>query len=105
MSVSKERVLVALLFINLWLQAFDGLATYVGVSAGYGEGNPLVAATFPHLGLGPALFLAKTSACLCLLTIWLLGQRSALAVPALVGTAVAYVVASVAPWSVAFAAM
>jgi hypothetical protein len=58
MSASKERVLVVLLFINLWLQVFDGLATYVGVTAGYGEGNPLVAATFSHLGLGPALCLA-----------------------------------------------
>jgi uncharacterized membrane protein len=105
MSVSRERVLVALLIINFWLQIFDGLATYIGVSAGYGEGNPLVAATFPHLGLGPALCLAKLSACLCLLVIWLLGQRSALAVPALVGTAIAYVVASLAPWSVAFAAL
>ena len=37
---------MVLLFINLWLQVFDGLATYLGVSAGYGEGNPLVAATF-----------------------------------------------------------
>ena len=105
MSTSKERVLVVLLFINLWLQVFDGLATYVGVTAGYGEGNPIVAATFPHLGLGPALCLAKASACLCLMVIWQLGRKSTLAVPALVGTAVAYVVASVAPWSVAFAAL
>jgi uncharacterized membrane protein len=104
-SVSRERVLVALLFINLWLQVFDGFATYVGVSAGYGEGNPLVAATFAHLGLGPALCLAKASACLCIVLIWSLGPRSALAMPALVGTAITYVIASVAPWSVAFAGL
>ena len=105
MSGSRERMLVALLYINLWLQIFDGFATYVGVSAGYGEGNPLVAATFPHLGLGPALCLAKASACGCLLVIWALGRRSPLAVPALLGTAITYVIASVAPWSVAFAAL
>jgi hypothetical protein len=39
------------------------------------------------------------------MVIWQLGRRSQLAVPALVGTAVAYVIASVAPWSVAFAAL
>ena len=105
MSVSRERVLVALLFINLWLQAFDGLATYVGVKAGYGEGNPIVAATFPHVGLGPALCLAKFAACACLVLIFQLRRRSSLAIPALVGTAVAYMIASVAPWSVAFATL
>jgi hypothetical protein len=98
-------VLIALLLINLWLQVFDGFATYFGVSAGYGEGNPLVAATFAHLGLGPALCLAKASACLCLLVIWSFGRRSPLALPALVGTAITYVIASVAPWSVAFAGL
>ena len=105
MPASKERVLVVLLYLNLWLQIFDGLATYVGVSAGYGEGNPLVAATFAHVGLGPALCLAKAVACSFLLLIWQLRAQSALAVPALVGTAVAYLVASVAPWSVAFASL
>ncbi len=102
MRATKERVLIALLFLNLWLQLFDGFATYIGVSAGYGEGNPIVAATFPHVGLGPALCLAKLAACTCLLVIWQLRHRSALAGPALAGTALAYVVASVAPWSVAF---
>jgi hypothetical protein len=53
MRSSKEHVLKALLFINLWLQAFDGAATYMGVTIGYGEGNPLVASTFGHIGVGP----------------------------------------------------
>jgi hypothetical protein len=105
MSASKERVLIVLLFLNLWLQIFDGIATYLGVSAGYGEGNPLVAASFGHIGVGPALCLAKAYACGCLILIWHLRQRSSLAVPALVGTAIAYMAASVAPWSVAFAAL
>jgi len=105
MRTSKERVLVALLIINLWLQLFDGIATYLGVTAGYGEGNPLVAASFGHLGVGPALCLAKSYACGCLILIWYLRRRSSLAVPALVGTAIAYMVASFAPWSVAFATL
>ena len=68
MRTSKERVLVALLIINLWLQLFDGIATYLGVRAGYGEGNPLVAATFGHIGMVPALCLAKwIRACWCVL--------------------------------------
>ena len=105
MSASKERVLSVLLFLNLWLQLFDGIATYVGISAGYGEGNPLVAASFNHMGVGPSLCLAKLYACGCLVLIWQLRRRSTLAIPALVGTAIAYVCASVAPWSVAFATL
>ena len=105
MPTSKERILSALLFLNLWLQLFDGVATYLGVSAGYGEGNPLVAATFSHMGLVPALCLAKAYACGCLLMIWALRRRSTLAVPALVATAVAYTAASFAPWSAAFATL
>jgi hypothetical protein len=105
MLASKERVLLVLLFLNLWLQVFDGLATYVGITAGYGEGNPLVAATFIHLGMGPALCLAKAYACGMLILIWHFRQRSSLAVPALVGTAIAYAAASVAPWGWAFATL
>jgi uncharacterized membrane protein len=103
MPTSKERVIVVLLFLNLWLQIFDGIATYVGISAGYGEGNPLVAATFAHMGVGVSLCLAKLYACACLVLIWHLRRRSSLAVPALAGTAIAYLCASLAPWSVAFA--
>ena len=105
MRSSKEHVLKALLFINLWLQAFDGAATYMGVTIGYGEGNPLVAATFGHIGVGPALFLAKAVACTGLLLIWHYRGRSSLAGPALAGTAITYLVASFAPWSVAFASL
>jgi hypothetical protein len=105
MPASKERLLIALLLMNVFLQLFDGLATYFGIAAGYGEGNPLVRASFTYLGVGPALCFAKTYACGCLLLIWHLRSRSPLAAPALVGTAVAYAVASVAPWSVAFATL
>ena len=105
MPTAKERALSALLFLNLWLQIFDGVATYLGVSAGYGEGNPSVAATFSHFGLLPTLCLVKAYACGCLLLIWALRGRSTLVAPALVATAVAYAAGSVAPWSAAFAAL
>src|SRR5687767_652574 len=105
MRSSREHLLMVLLFINLWLQIFDGVATYIGVAAGYGEGNPLVAATFGHLGIGPALCLAKVYACGCLFVIWHLRRRSELAGPALAGTAITYLLASVAPWSWAFATL
>jgi hypothetical protein len=55
--------------------------------------------------MGPALCLAKAYACGMLILIWHLRQRSSLAVPALVGTAIAYAVASVAPWGWAFATL
>ena len=105
MQSPRERLLVALLLVNLWLQLFDGVATYFGITAGYGEGNPLVAATFTHLGLAPALCLAKLYACACLVLIWYLRGRSTLAIPALVATAAAYLVGSLAPWSAAFASL
>jgi len=102
---SKERAIGALLLLNLWLQIFDGVATYLGISAGFPEGNPLVAATFHHLGVVPALCLAKVYACGCLLVIWHLRRRSPLVFPALVATAAAYLVGSVAPWGATLAAL
>src|SRR5206468_7512914 len=76
MASTRERMLGALLLVNLWLQIFDGVATYLGVTAGYGEGNPIVAATFTHIGMGPALVVAKLYACGCLVLIWHLRGRS-----------------------------
>lgn len=105
MTIRKERVLGVLLLLNLWLQLFDGIATYLGITAGYREGNPLVAATLVRLGTIPALCLVKAYACGCLLLIWHVRARSPLAVPALVATAAAYVACSVAPWSVALASL
>ena len=38
-----ERGMLALVCVNLALQVFDGVATYVGLHAGMAEGNPLLA--------------------------------------------------------------
>lgn len=102
MSGTEERGLAALVALNLILQVFDGVATYVGVHhAGFGEGNPLVAWAMNVFGTGPALWLFKLQACACLLLVWQLGTRSRLARPALVLTAALYAVWSVGPWSAA----
>jgi len=104
MSVRKERLLVVLVLLNLSLQLFDGVATYLGLSAGYAEGNPLVAAALARLGAAPALLSVKLFACACVLIVWQLRRRSVLAAPALIATALAYTIGSAAPWSAALAA-
>jgi hypothetical protein len=53
----------------------------------------------------PTLFVFKLYACACLFMIWRLRGRSALALPALLTAAAAYLVCSLAPWSMALAAM
>jgi Domain of unknown function (DUF5658) len=96
------RGVAALVVLNLVLQLFDGVATYVGLHVGFGEGNPLLDHAFTLLGPGSALLLFKLNACACLLLIWYLRQ-SRLAVPALVLCAAFYIACSVAPWTAALA--
>jgi hypothetical protein len=100
MESRPERTVLALLLVNLALQFFDGVATYVGLHAGFGEGNPLLEWALGRLGAGPALCLFKIEACACLLLIWRL-RASRLAVPALGLSAAAYALFSLAPWTVA----
>lgn len=99
MSTDRERGLIALMVLNLMLQLFDGVATYAGVTAGYGEGNPLVAWAIELLGPAAALSLVKVQACGWLLLLWALRRRSALAAPALAATATSYLALSFGPWS------
>jgi uncharacterized membrane protein len=102
MQSSRERALVVLVVVNVALQVFDGVATYVGLHAGLGEGNPVVASAVARLGTGPALILLKLEACACLLALWAL-RRSSLAGPALAASAVVYAACSLAPWTLALA--
>lgn len=99
MSGRRDRALGALLLLNVVLQAFDGLATHVGVSAGFPEGNPLVASAAARLGLGPTLVLFKLQACAWLGFIWALRGRTVLAGPALALSATVYLALSVGPWT------
>jgi hypothetical protein len=79
-----------------WLQVLTGSPP---TSAGgrYGEGNPLVAATFGHLGVGPRSGRREVHACGCLLLIWHLRCRRS-SPPRRLPTAITYLLASVAPW-------
>jgi len=95
-----ERGMLALVYVNLALKVFDGVATYVGVHAGMVEGNPLLAWALGQLGPASALFLFKLQACACLLLLWRV-RRNRLAAPALVVSAAVYVVCSLAPWAAA----
>ena len=47
MPPTQQRVVAALVLTNLALQLFDGIATYVGVHAGFNEGNPLLYRILP----------------------------------------------------------
>jgi hypothetical protein len=100
MQPFPERGTLALVVVNLALQLFDGVATYVGLHIGFGEGNPLLEWAFAHMGPGSALVVFKLQACACLLLLWRL-RENRFAAPALVVCAAIYVVCSLAPWTAA----
>jgi hypothetical protein len=87
--------------LNIVLQAFDGLATYQGLSLGVQEGNPLMYSAMLHWGVGETLLGTKGAACAILPLFLLLRQRS-LSVWALALTAGVYLLLSFVPWSVIF---
>jgi hypothetical protein len=92
-SLFGDLVLVAFLLV----QCFDGVFTYVGVSA-FGlaiEGNPIVAGLMTHLGHGPGLLSAKMVA--VFLGICLHVREVHLAIAILTGF---YAAAALAPWTV-----
>src|SRR5262245_61936632 len=83
MESRTERALFALFLLNVALQIFDGVATYVGLGVGFDEGNPLLAHVMTATGPVSALLLTKLYACGCLAAVWHL-RRARLALPALV---------------------
>ena len=97
-----ERGILALVLLNLALQLLDGAATYAGLHAGFGEGNPLLAWAFGVLGPASALCLFKLQACACVLVLWRL-RAHRLVTPALAFCAAVYTVCSLAPWAAALA--
>jgi len=104
MSPPVARGTLALVVVNLALQLFDGVATYVGLSTGVTEGNPLLAWTLGRIGPTPALCLFKFQACACLLLLWRL-RTHRFAVPALAFSAAVYIVCSLAPWAATLASI
>jgi len=101
MTLRAERLLIALVALNLGLQAFDGVATYWGLEAGFGEANRLVAWAMGRFGTVEALCFFKAYASACVIGVWML-RRSPLAMPALALTATVYGTLSFAPWAAAF---
>jgi hypothetical protein len=95
MNGAEER-LHQLFLLNLALQMFDGVATYVGI-VHWGEGNPLIVAAIPTLGVGGALLLFKAKACGFLVVLRrLAGHRGVY--ESFVVLAVAYTALSFIPW-------
>jgi len=92
-----RRTLAILVTLNLALQLFDGVATYVGW-AQHGEMNPILAAGFAHFGAGPTLFVAKLIAIMFVFVVAATPRRS-LATIGLAITFTAYTALSFVPWA------
>jgi len=100
----RRKQLSQLVVLNLSLQAFDAVATYQGLRLGWKEANPILAAAFAALGIGPALLCFKVKACLLLVVLYRLGSHPA--VPAVLGLlAGAYILFSFIPWMAKFATL
>ena len=95
--MQPQAAIVLLIILNLALQIFDGIATYVGWQR-FGEANPLLRAGFEVWGAGVTLVVAKIAAVALILMLARAGR------PALVGvglsfTLVAYAALSFLPWA------
>jgi Domain of unknown function (DUF5658) len=91
---------ISVLFrVNLFLQVWDGGATYYGLAQGVREGNPLLQFCVDCWGVGVAVVSAKAATCGLL---WFLYQVADLPLSqwGLLLTALSYVLLSVLPWCV-----
>ena len=86
-----------LFLLNLTLQIFDGIATYEGLRWHWDEGNPLLVAAIPYLGVGVTLLLFKAKACGFLVVLRRLGERPFVH-ESLVVLATVYTFLSFIPW-------
>jgi hypothetical protein len=93
-----------LLLLNLVLQAFDGIATYIGLQVGFQEANPLLLASFGILGTGPALLLFKVKASVLLMLVYRFAPTK-IGVTVLRFLATVYCFLSLGPWLAKFLAL
>jgi hypothetical protein len=84
--------LVIVLFVVV--QVLDALLTYLGLTIGISEGNPLIAHSFRHAGVGPGLTIAKLVAVGCSIGLHLLGLHRVLALLTLM-----YLSLAILPWT------
>lgn len=83
------------IIVFLVSQVLDGIFTYLGISSfGLSEGNPIIALSFRHAGVGPGLTIAKLLAVGCSMLLHLLGLHRTLAVLTLL-----YLSLAVLPWT------
>lgn len=80
--------------VFLIAQVLDAVLTYLGLSIGISEGNPLVAYSFHHAGVGPGLTIAKLIAVACSMSLHLLGLHRILAM-----LTVMYLSLAILPWT------
>lgn len=92
-----HSTLALLVVINLALQLFDGVATYIGWIQ-YGEMNPILRRGFDLWGAGPTLLTAKTLAIALVIAIARTPKRT-LASAGLVLTLTVYFALSFVPWT------
>jgi hypothetical protein len=93
----RNGQLAILVVLNLVLQVFDGLATYVGWQR-HGEMNPILSSGFAHIGAGPTLLVAKAFA-IALVFVLAATPRRSLATIGLTIMFTAYTAFSFVPWA------
>jgi Domain of unknown function (DUF5658) len=93
----SRGTIVLLALLNVALQIFDGVATYVGWQQ-HGEMNPILSAGFDRFGAGPTLVAAKLGAMLFVIVLATTPRRR-LATIGLAITFTAYTAFSFVPWS------
>ena len=86
-----------LFVLNVVLQLFDGVATYQGIRFRWDEGNPILLASMPYLGVGTTLLLFKAKACGFLVLLRRVGER-AFVYESMVALATVYTFFSFLPW-------
>jgi hypothetical protein len=94
-TISRETWfgnLVIVLF--LVAQVLDALLTYLGLTIGISEGNPLVAYSLRHAGIGPGLTMTKLVAVACSMGLHLRGLHRVLALLTLI-----YLSLAILPWT------
>jgi Domain of unknown function (DUF5658) len=99
----KERVVFALVLINVLLQLADGIATYALLRAGLAaEVNPLMGAVIEYYGVGPTVCIGKFFVIALIGLVWPL-RGSPFAAPALLFVGTFYAVIALLPWATAMA--
>jgi hypothetical protein len=95
--VRASVALIVLIALNLALQVFDGVATYVGWQY-FGEANPILRMGFSVWGAAPTLLVAKGAAASLILMLARAGHPVLVTV-GLSFTLAAYTALSLIPWS------